>query len=90
MLDPANGAAVMGPVGNPIVTMLEQLLVEARAGRVSTLGVVVVNPTGGVAAPFLGPQICELYTGTGMLQGRIMRQIEEPQKRSSIIPARMG
>lgn len=73
------------------VDILEKVLAEAKAkaGRVSSIGLVMIDPNGGVATPWAGPQIPQLHLGAGMMQSRIIRAIESPPK-SAIIPARMG
>lgn len=71
------------------VEILEKILAEAKAGRVTSVGIVMVDPNGGVATPWAGPQIPQIYLGAGMMQTRIVRGIESPPK-SAIIPARMG
>ncbi len=89
--DLRNGAAIAAlgdiPVVSATVDILEKVLVEARAGRVLSIAMVMVDPNGGVATPFVGPQIPQLYLGAGMMQTRIIRSIESPPK-SSIIQAR--
>lgn len=71
------------------VEILEKVLVEAKAGRVTSIAMVMVDPNGGIATPWAGPQITQMYLGAGMMQTRIIRGIESPPK-SAIIPARMG
>lgn len=77
------------PVVSAAVEILEKVLAEAKAGRVLSVGLIMVDPNGGIATPWAGPQIPQLYLGAGMLQTRIVRGIEAPPK-SAIIPARMG
>lgn len=76
-----------GPVVSATVMMLEQVLAEAKAGRVTSIAMVMVDPSGGVATPWCGPQLPQIYLGAGMMQSRIIRSLESPPK-SSIIPAR--
>jgi hypothetical protein len=77
------------PVVSVAVDILEKVLAEARAGRVTSVAMVIVDPNGGVATPWGGPQLAQMYLGAGMMQSRIIRGIEAPPK-SAIIPARMG
>jgi hypothetical protein len=70
---------------NPVVQLLEQLLADARANRIASLGVVAVNTQGGVAPLYAGPHRCELYTAAAMLQQRILHDLT--QTRSPIIRA---
>jgi len=88
-----NGASALPPlaIGNPCVQLLEQLLAEVRAGKITSVAVVGITPTAGAAAIWAGAQIGELYVGTGMLSRRMLAAIEgQPAQpaRSSIIPAR--
>lgn len=83
-------AAELGAVQltNPaVVDILEKVLAAARAGQCTSIGLVMIDPNGGVATPWAGPQIPQLHLGAGMMQTRIIRMIENPPK-SSIIPAR--
>ena len=76
-----------GPVVSATVAILEQVLAGAKAGRILSIGIVMIDPNGSVATPWVGPQIPQLYLGAGMMQTRIIRGIEAPPK-SSIIPSR--
>lgn len=76
-------------VANPIVKMLEEALVEARAGRISSLGLILATPIGGMATPWAGPQTSDIYLGCGLMQARIMMAITQPA-RSSIVRAPAG
>lgn len=69
------------------VEILEKVLVEAKAGRITSVGIIMVDPNGGVATPWAGPQIPNLHLGAAMMESRIIRSIESPPK-SAIIPAR--
>lgn len=88
-----NGMSLPGlgnvPVVSAAVEILEKILAEAKAGRASSVAIVMVDPNGGVATPWAGPQVAQMYLGAGMLQSRIIRALESPPK-STIIPARMG
>lgn len=90
--DLKNGAAiaVLGniPVVTAAVEILEKVLIEARAGRCTSVGIVMIDPNGGVATPWAGPQIPQIYLAAGMMQARIIRSIEAPAQQSRIIPAR--
>lgn len=82
-----NGATgVLGiQVENPMVQMLQNALNEAKAGRISSIAIVMVTPQGGVANPAMGNQFAELYVALGMTQDDIMKQIKQP--RSPIVRA---
>ena len=75
---------------NPLVKMLEDMMVEVKAGRVTSLAIVGVTPVGGVATPWAGDRLSDMHTGLCMMQRQILDFMANPQKRSSIIPARMG
>lgn len=88
-----NGMTLPGLGNPPVVTaavdILEKVLAEAKAGRVTSIAMVMIDQNGGFATPWAGPQIPQMYLGAGALQARILRSIENPAK-STIIPARMG
>lgn len=90
--DLKNGAAIAAlgniPVVSATIDILEKVLAEARAGRCVSVGIVMIDQTGGVATPWAGPQIPQLYLGAGMMKTRIIRSIEAPTQQSRIIPAR--
>lgn len=92
--NPVNGMPlpIIGaiPHVSAAVEILEKVLEEAKAGRCTSVAIVMIDPNGGVATPWAGPQIPQLYLGAGMMQTRIIRSIEAPQNRPAIIPARMG
>ena len=87
-----NGVPSIPPITmlNPVVQILEQTLAEAKAGRITTIAVIAIANTGGYATLMAGHQVGDLYLGCGSLQNKILEAVEAPQKRSSIIPARMG
>lgn len=91
--NPMNGASplAMGniPVVSAVVEILEKVLAAAKAGQCTTIGLIMVDPNGGVATPWAGPQIPQLHLAAGMMQTRIIRSIESPPK-SSLIQARMA
>ena len=93
MNDRVNGMTLPGlgnaPMVSAVVEILEKVLELARAGQCTSVGIVMVDPNGGFATPWAGPQIPVLHLGAGAMQTRILRSIEQPPK-STIIPARMG
>ena len=72
---------------NPVVQLLGQMMAEAKAGKITSIAIIAVNPTGGVGAAAAGGQSGDLYVGCGMLMGRIMSQIEAPPAKSSLVRA---
>jgi hypothetical protein len=84
-----NGAMPQIELSNPIVEMIERLLADAKAGRISSIGIVAVTPQAQVAAFPVGMQIGDIYLGAGLLQKRILHQIDPPlgEKKPTIIRA---
>ena len=75
---------------NPIVEMVERLLADVKANNISSVGLVVVTPQGGIGAMLGGPQRTEIYLGAGILQKRMLQEIDPPpgaQQRPAIIRA---
>jgi hypothetical protein len=70
---------------NPIIQLLEQLLADAKANRIATLGAIAINSQGAVLPVYAGGHRCELYTAAAMLQQRILADLTQP--RSHIIRA---
>ena len=74
-------------MGNPVLELLTGIINEVKAGRVTTVAVLAVAPQGGVATPYVGPQAGDLYVAAGLLQRRILQNIEAPPARSPLIRA---
>jgi hypothetical protein len=78
------------PIGiNPLVKMLEDVLVQARAGQISSLAMVILTPGGGLATPWAGPQTSDLYMGAGIMQKRIVDTLTQAP-RSPIVRVPAG
>jgi len=75
---------------NPCIQLLENMLVEAKRGNMTSVAVVAITPQGAVATAYAGGQRAELYVGIAILQDSMLNEIKGPQKRPTIIPARMG
>lgn len=55
--------------GNPqLVAMLENLLRDAKAGRISTAGVAIVSPLGQINVTVAGGQATEVYFAADLLK----------------------
>ena len=67
-------------------TVLEQVLAEVRAGRITTVGIVAVPAMGGYAPVVGGHQIADLYMGLGSMQQMLRQHVENPNK-SGIVRA---
>ena len=74
--------------GNPLVKMLEEVLAEVKAGRMTSVAIIGITPAGGVATPMIGDRMADMYMGAAMVQRHIMEQILNPPRRPAIIPAR--
>ena len=74
---------------NPVVQLLESFLVEAKAGRITSLALVAAPPGGGYGVNYVGMQRGDLFLGAHSLAKRIMNELEAPQK-SPIIRAMMN
>ena len=72
---------------NPCVTALKNILVEAEAGRVTSVAIIAITPQSQVATLYAGGQRGDLFVGTAMLQKGLLEEMQAPQKRPSIIPA---
>ena len=79
-------AATIPQIGlvNPVVDLLEKALIEAKAGRLNTLGLILVSPQGGVGLSHVGGRVGDLYVGIGMLQ-RAVEKVIDNQGRSPIL-----
>ena len=69
--------------------VLEQVLAEVRAGRITTVGIVAVPAMGGYAPVVGGHQIADLYMGLGSMLAMLRHHVENPNK-SGIVRATMG
>ena len=74
-------------VTNPVVELLSNILNEAKAGKISSIAIVGITPQSAVAVAYAGGQRGDLYVGFGMIQRRLLEDIEAPAPRSSIIRA---
>lgn len=84
-----NGSNALPPLmmSNPVVDLLTQLLSEAKAGKISSIGIVAVTPQGGCARAYAGGQRGDVYIGISLLKKQILADIEAPQGRPSILRA---
>jgi len=77
-------------MANPVVQMLEGFLSEARAGRISSVGIIISPPQGGFGAFYVGPQRGDLFIGAHSLAKKVLNDVETPPKMSPIIRASMN
>lgn len=77
-------------MANPCIELLKAMLADAEAGRISTIAVIAVSPQTHVAISYAGGQRGDLYVGTGLMQKRLLAEMEAPPPKSTIIPVRVG
>jgi hypothetical protein len=75
---------------NPVVQMLEGVLADAKAGRLSSVALVVCMPNGGFGLNYVGGQKGDLFIGASSLAKRLLQDIENPPKVSPIVRATMS
>lgn len=77
---------------NPVVMLLQQLMEDAKANRITSIGIVAVTPQGQLAALWAGPQRGDVYVGSAMLQKRMLHELDPPPdaKRPTIVRATMA
>lgn len=88
-----NGEHVIQPLAamvNPCVGLLENMLADAKAGRVTSVAVISILSGGQVASGYAGAQRGDLFLGAALLQDSLLTSIKGPPTRPAIIPARMG
>lgn len=81
---PGLGKPALNPASQSCVDLLNQLLSEALAGKITTIGVIACGDAmfGTVMA---GPDAARLHLGAGVLQQQVMQAATNPQNRSRII-----
>jgi hypothetical protein len=72
-------------MGNPIVDLLNGVLQDAKAGRISSIAIVAVTPQHGVATPYVGGQLGDMFIGASLLKAELFDKIRTPPKSSPII-----
>jgi hypothetical protein len=73
----------------PLVQCLENMLLAARAGQITSLAYVICPPGGGHAWNAIGPQAGDLFIGLTLASDAVKDVIRNPPKVSRIIPARV-
>jgi hypothetical protein len=79
-----NGTEKIGPipgaanVPNPVVMALEHALAAAKAGRVNSIGIIMVDPAGAVLPAWGGDRLGDIYLGCGLMQWRLMQVFHQP------------
>lgn len=81
-VDPLKQAFMADPGA---VRLAESLLADVKSGKVSSLAVICVTPTGQVQWPAHGVQATELYLGAGIFQRQIEGMVTGARKNSGII-----
>ena len=85
-----NGNTVQIPqiaLVNPCVQLLENMLADARANKLTSVAVVAITPQSGMVNAYAGGQRGDLLVGTLLLQDRIKDDIKGPQTRSPLVRA---
>lgn len=59
------------------IALLEQVLSDAKAGNVTTVGIVACGPAD-FGAQIAGPDARSVYLGCGVLQSRIVSALTQP------------
>lgn len=59
------------------ISLLEQILADAKAGNITTVGVVACGP-GDFGAQIAGPDARSVYLGCGVLQNKIITAVTQP------------
>lgn len=76
---------------DPVVDLLERLLVMAKNGQFNTLAVIAITPQGAMTSPYIGPRLGDLIVGTELLKDDIKNQLRAPQQpRPGIIRPMIG
>ncbi len=84
-----NGEAIPIPqikITNPVIELIENLLMAARQGQVSSLSIIAIAPSGGMMRAYTGGQLGDMTVGTVLTQRDLATAIENLQKQ----PARPG
>lgn len=67
----------MNDSSDACVQLLEQVLADAKAGNITTVGVVACGP-GDFGAQIAGPDARSVYLGCGVLADKIIRAVTQP------------
>lgn len=59
------------------IALLEQVLSDAKAGNITTVGVIACGP-GDFGAQIAGPDARSVYMGCGVLQDKVIRAVTQP------------
>jgi hypothetical protein len=83
--NPAIGEGVVAaPVGDPAVICLEHALAAAKAGRINTVGIIMVDAGGNVSPAWGGSRLGDVHLGCALMQFRLMTLFTQPQNQSRI------
>ncbi len=81
-------------IQSPIVNFLKQLLADAEANRIDSIGVAIITNTQQIGTVHMGARRGDLYVAAALLQKRILADIDPPvgsgPTRPTIIRATMG
>lgn len=83
---PADAPLNLAPIGNPdVIRLLEQVLQEARAGRLAAVALVTVQGPGRVGMSWAGGQAVEVNLGLDHLKDQVISSTK-PQRSSIVRP----
>lgn len=68
---------VLNPSSQACVALLEQVLADAKAGNIMTVGIVACGPAD-FGANIAGPNAQAVYMGCGVLQAKIVSAVTQP------------
>jgi hypothetical protein len=80
----AAAAAIPNPVQAAIITFLEQLMVGAKAGQITSIGVVMVGGPSTYFSHFIGTNAAELNIGIDSLKHKLLDAVEGRQNQQSV------
>lgn len=83
----ANGPIPADPSVTAVIHLLEQALTAAKAGEITSIGLVVCMENG-FGASFAGTQGAEINLGLDSLKANILKAISDPSSKSRIVRAR--
>jgi hypothetical protein len=69
---------------DPVIVCLEHALAAAKAGRVNTIGIIMIDANGGVLPSWGGLRLGDLHLGCALTQYRLMQVFTTPQNQSRI------
>lgn len=72
---------------NPVLKLLERVMVDAKAGKFAGIAFVAVSTNGQLINGCAGPSLSDLFVATSILQDTLKVQIANPQPRGGLVKA---